>query len=112
MSLKYVENSLSRVDDKTISFKLMNNYASGSATIDGKILLDGIDVTKYTTAKLAGQSITVGENMDIYSEYGDIIEFIISLDKKIERGKHKIEVEMKIKYPIWATLRSEFEGEV
>ncbi len=111
MSLPFVEGSLTRIDDKTLSFKLVNYVGTGSATVRIRVLMDGEDVTSKTKVRIGSEERSITQPMVVYSSYGENIEFIISSDKPIPAGKHKFRVEISVESPIWTTITTEFEGE-
>lgn len=112
MSLPYVEGSLTRIDEKTISFKLVNYVGTGSATVRIKAFMNGKDVTRNTTARIGTEERNIAQPLTVYATYGDEIEFIIRSDEPIPTGKHSFRIEIEIQAPIWTTLTTEFEGEV
>jgi hypothetical protein len=93
MSLDYVEESLIRVNEKTLEFKLVNHIASGSGYIQAKVLLDGEDVTEKSAMKIGTQEARqLKRDMFVTSYYGDQVLFTISSDEPIKRSLHKIKV--------------------
>ena len=93
MSLDYVKDSLRRVSEKVLEFRLVNHVASGSGYVGGKVLLDGEDVTDKSTMKIGTQDARqVKRDMFVTSYYGDQVLFTISSDEPIKRSLHKIKV--------------------
>ena len=110
-SLDYVEDSLNRVDENTLEFKLINHVDSGSGYVGVRVFLDGEDVTDKSTMKIGTQKARqVRPYMFVTSDYGDQVLVTIKLDESIERGLHKVRVVCNVE--MLGSYTAEFEGTV
>lgn len=111
VSLGYVKDSLRRVSDNVLEFKLVNHIESGSGYIGVKVLLDGEDVTDESTMKIGTQEARqVKPHMFVTSSYGDHVLLTIKLDEPIKRDLHKVRVTCNV--DMLGSYSAEFEGTV
>jgi len=111
MSIVYLEESLKRMGEKILQFRLVNRIDSGSADVGVKILLDGRDITTRSTLRRgSGEPRSVTPHMYITSTYGDEFLVTVESDAPIEHGLHKIEVTCQVDY--LGTFSARLEGTV
>jgi len=111
MSLDYVEESLIRVNEKALEFKLVNHIASGSGYIQAKVLLDGEYVTEKSVMKIGTQEARqVKPGMFVTSYYGDPVLFTIGNDEPIAHGLHKVRVLCDVE--MLGSYSADFEGTI
>ncbi len=92
-SLDYMKDSLRRVSENSLEFRLLNHIESGSGYINVKVLLDGDDVTDKSTMKIGTQEARQAKPyMYVTSYYNDQVLVTIELDEPIKRDLHKVEV--------------------
>ena len=111
MSLDYMKESLGRVNEKALEFKLVNHVASGSGYIRAKVLLDGEDVTEKSVMKIGTQEARkLKRDMFVTSYYGDSVLFTIRNDEPIAHGLHKVRVLCDVE--MLGSYSAEFEGTI
>jgi len=111
MSLTYVKESLKKLNESTLQFKLVNYAGSGSGGAGVRLLLDERDVTERSTIKIGSQEARPMKPYMYGSvSYSDEILFTVKLDTPIKPGLHKIRLVCDI--GVGVPFSTEFEGKV
>ncbi len=113
MPVQYLKNSFKKIDGKVIEFKIQNTEGSGKVNVSPSIFLDDQDITNCTSISVkGGDFVKISDKMDLDILYGDVITLRSELNKSIEKGTHKIRIEIKVNWPLWTTFVSEFKVKI
>ncbi len=113
MTIQYLKDSFKKIGDRVIEYKIKNTEGSAKVNVSPSVFLDDQDITGGTSISVKeGKFIKIRDKMDLDILYGDVITLRSELNKSIEKGSHKIKIEMKVNWPIWTTLVSEFRVKI
>jgi hypothetical protein len=107
----YVKGSMENIDlDKdgvkeTLTLKFQNRIGSGSASVDLKVYVDGVDYTNKASIKIAdkeARSITSG--MYVASYYGDEVYVMVNHGGKLGPGKHRVNLWLRVDWETYETV--------
>ncbi|MCD6444036.1 hypothetical protein J7L70_03415 [Candidatus Bathyarchaeota archaeon] len=114
--LPYVKGSMENVDldedgvKETLVLKFQNRVGSGTASVDLRVSVDGVDYTEKSSIKIAdGEPKPLKPNMYVTSYYGDEIAILINHGGEVKPGKHKVTLKISVN---WETYETTIEDEV